>query len=240
MSRPFGVHGHRQARQSASRCAALCFIVVMAASGCSAPSREETDAIRIPIDLLPRVLVHAAAEELRPPELRCENPVRDEDWIALAEELRAADVALRDSSGGQGGMTSDAEITARLKLELETRGWPSPCALGDRASKQLWFVVQHTPDRALLDDSLGYFEEAASFGFVPYSQVATMRDRILMYAGEPQIYGTQFVCDVESGRWVRWELAEPDHLEDLRRRAGLIPGEWEERVMNHGRPPCGG
>ena len=240
MSRSSGVHGHRQDRNSPSRLTVLFSIVIMAVSGCSAPSREETDAIRIPIDLLPRVIIHAAAEEMRSPERRCENPVRDEDWIALAEELRSADMALRDGSGGQDAMSSDAEITARLKLELETRGWPSPCALGDRASKQLWYVVQHSPDRGFLEDSLGFFEEAASFGFVPYSQVATMRDRILMYAGEPQIYGTQFVCDPDSGMWVRWELAEPDQLEGLRKRAGLVPPAWEMRIMNHRRPPCGG
>ena len=119
------------------------------------------------------------------------------------------------------------------------RGWPHPCDLGDRATKQLWFVVQHSPDRALLSAGLDYFEDAAEYGFVPGSQIATMQDRVRMRAGEPQIYGTQYVCDPQTGLRVRWRTENEDGLDDRRRRAGLIAAAWELRIMNHDRAPCG-
>jgi len=194
---------------------------------------------QVPLDLWPRVLAHAAAEEMRPPERRCESETRDQDWLDLTERLRSEDRALRGGPPVEGGARSDAEITARLHSVLAERGWPDPCDLGDRAAKQLWFVVQHSPDSALLRQDIDFFEEAAAYGFTPYSQVATMRDRILMQAGEDQMYGTQYVCDDDTGRRVRWRVADAAGLDERRRRVGLIPAKWELRIMNHGRGPCG-
>lgn len=192
----------------------------------------------IPLRLLPGVLAHAAAEEMRTPDLRCESGERDPDWAELAAELRAHDYARRGGPPVDGQAMTDAEITARLRAEIDARGWPDPCRLGDRAAKQLWFVVQHSPDEALLRDGLAYFETAAAYGFVPRSQVATMHDRVLMRTGEPQIYGTQYLCDPHTGRRERWRTADPEGLDARRRQAGLIPADWEERILNHRGARC--
>ena len=218
--------------------AIMSVFILAVCAGCTAPADQVRSGPNVPLDLWPRVLAHAAAEELRAPEKRCEARTRDQDWVELAETLRAQDRALRGGPDVEGGAVSDAEITARLRTELEARGWPHPCDLGDRGSKDLWFVVQHSPDRALLRDGLDFFEDAAAYGFTPYSQVATMRDRILMQAGENQVFGTQYVCDIETGRRVRWPVADEAGLDDRRARAGLIPARWELRIMNHGRAPC--
>lgn len=213
--------------------------VLLAACGCAAPAEPSQSGPNVPLDLWPRVLAYAAAEELREPERRCPDRERDQAWLDLAEALRAEDRALRGGPTVEGGAASDAEITARLRAALDERGWPHPCDLGDRASKSLWFVVQHSPDRALLREGLDFFEEAGAYGFTPFSQVATMRDRILMGAGEDQVFGTQYVCDAETGRRVRWPVDDEAGLDERRRRAGLIPAAWELRIMNHRRAPCG-
>ena len=217
---------------------AVCSTTVLMA-GCSSDGEPRANGPNIPLDLWPRVLAHAAAEELRAPQRRCESDQRDETWLALADRLRAYDRGLRGGPVIEGAPQTDAEISALLHEAIAERGWPHPCDLGDRASKQLWFVIQHSPDRELLGEGLDFFEQAAAYGFVPASQVATLRDRIRMRAGEPQVYGTQYVCDPQSGRRVRWRTEDEAGLEDRRRRAGLIPAAWELRIMNHDRAPCG-
>lgn len=213
------------------------FIAAVCAA-CAAPADPARSGPQVPLDLWPRVLAHAAAEELRKPDRVCEARARDKAWIALSERLRASDRALRGGPPAEHGLASDAAITALLRAELDHRVWAEPCALGDRASKDLWFVVQHSPDRSLLREGLAFFESAAAYGFTPYSQVATMRDRTRMQAGEDQVFGTQYVCDGETGRRVRWPVEDEAGLDERRARAGLIPASWELRIMNHGRAPC--
>lgn len=216
----------------------LSALILLLISACSGSQDGRDAGPSIPLHLLPGVLAHAAAEEMRTPDLQCENGERDPDWAALAAELRAHDYARRGGPPVDGQAMTDAEITARLRAEIDVRGWPDPCRLGDRAAKQLWFVVQHSPDEALLRDGLAYFETAAAYGFVPRSQVATMHDRVLMRAGEPQIYGTQYLCDPHTGRRERWRTADPEGLDARRRQAGLIPADWEERILNHRGASC--
>lgn len=213
-------------------------LVSVLAACCAGPAHAQAGGPNIPLDLWPRVLAHAAAEELRPPRRRCESDERDGEWVALAARLRGYDHALRGGPAVEGAPQTDAEISALLRDALAERGWPDPCELGDRASKQLWFVVQHTPDPDLLNASAAFFEAAADYGFIPGSQLATLRDRVLMRAGEPQIYGTQYVCDPDAGQRMRWATQDEDGLEERRRRAGLIPARWELRIMNHNRAPC--
>ncbi|MCR9128926.1 MAG: hypothetical protein NXI12_05345 [Alphaproteobacteria bacterium] len=226
--------------RTALSCGFTVFSAAVLAAGCSGARETASDGPNIPLDLLPRVLAHAAAEELREPQERCESDQRDETWLALADRLRAYDRALRGGPGVEDAPQTDAEISALLQDAVAERGWPHPCDLGDRASKQLWLVVQHSPDRELLGEGLDYFEQAAAYGFVPASQVVTLRDRIRMRAGEPQVYGTQYLCDPQTGRRVRWRTEDADGLAERRRRAGLIPASWELRIMNHHRAPCGG
>lgn len=212
-------------------------LIFAVSGGCAAEPTKDTGP-NVPLDLWPRVLAYAAAEELREPERRCMDRERDQAWLDLTEALRAEDRALRGGPAVEGGALSDAEITARLRAALDQRGWPHPCDLGDRASKSLWFVIQHSSDRALLREGLDFFEEAGAYGFTPSSQVATMRDRIRMQAGEDQVCGTQYVCDAETGKRVRWPIEDEAGLDERRRRAGLIPAAWERRIMNHRRAPC--
>ncbi len=181
-------------------------------SGCAGPSHAQAGGPNVPLDLWPRVLAHAAAEELRPPRRRCESDERDGEWVALAARLRGYDHALRGRPAVEGAPQTDAEISALLRDALAERGWPEPCDLGDQASKQLWFVVQHTPVPESLNASATFFEAAADYGFIPGSQLATLRDRVLMRAGEPQIYGTQYVCDPDAGRRVGWATQDEDGL----------------------------
>jgi hypothetical protein len=96
------------------RCAVTVSLAAFMAVGCGGARETRSDGPNIPLDLWPRVLAHAAAEELREPEERCESDRRDETWLALAGRLRAYDRALRGGPIVEGGPQTDAEITALL------------------------------------------------------------------------------------------------------------------------------
>jgi hypothetical protein len=52
---------------------------------------------------------------------------------------------------------------------------------------------------------------------------AYLEDRIAMYEGRPQRFGTQWIDDSRDGRARPWKLAEPNRVNELRAEAGLGP-----------------
>lgn len=65
-----------------------------------------------------------------------------------------------------------------------------PDGLTEKAREALFLVVQHS-DVEHQCKYIDLFDAAAKKGLVARADVATMRDRILMHEGRPQIYGTQ-------------------------------------------------
>lgn len=83
---------------------------------------------------------------------------------------------------------TDSRCRAIVFPILDSVGIPD--GLTEKAREALFLVVQHSDvehQRKYID----LFDAAAKKGLVARADVATMRDRILMYEGRPQIYGTQ-------------------------------------------------
>jgi len=75
--------------------------------------------------------------------------------------------------------------------------------------------------------SLSLLKRAAAEREVPKWQVAMMEDRIRMYEGRPQVYGTQFQPD-ENGELVPYVIEDPSNVNDRRHAVGL--NTLEERI----------
>jgi hypothetical protein len=58
---------------------------------------------------------------------------------------------------------------------------------------------------------------------VPAWQAAYLEDRIALFEGRPQRFGTQTVDDPRDGRSRPWALADPEHIGELRASVGLEP-----------------
>jgi hypothetical protein len=69
--------------------------------------------------------------------------------------------------------------------------------------------------------------QAASENEAPRWQLAMMEDRIRMYEGKPQRYGTQFQPD-KNGAFVPYTIENPENVNDRRRAVGL--NTLEERI----------
>jgi hypothetical protein len=138
------------------------------------------------------------------------HPDRDggmaEQELGAAEHLRAVDAA----------------NTARMKTIIAARGWPGRSLVGKDGAQAAWLLVQHADhDPAFQRACLEQLGQAVQAGEADARHHAYLTDRVLLAEGDQQLYGTQFL--LASGRWQPRPLADPDHVDDRRRRVGLEP-----------------
>jgi Family of unknown function (DUF6624) len=123
--------------------------------------------------------------------LRNELVQMDEHDQAVRAEL-AADGSLFQGYHPRMAAVHDANA-ARLRAIIRENGWPTEHIVGADGARAAWRIAQHSinhPDfmrecRTLLD-------QASAKGEVPRSQFAYIDDRIRVYEGLPQRYGTQW------------------------------------------------
>jgi uncharacterized protein (DUF952 family) len=114
---------------------------------------------------------------------------------------------------------------ARLRELIAEHGWPGRGIAGEDGSSAAWTIAQHAigePD--FQRRVLPLLEQAAARGEVPAWQPAYLVDRVRMFEGWPQLYGTQMAPDLE-GQMAVWPIAQVATLDERRRRVGLPPFE---------------
>jgi hypothetical protein len=132
---------------------------------------------------------------------------------------------------------------ARLDAIIATHGWPGRRLVGEEGARAAWLILQHAiaqPDfqrRGLL-----LLQYAANRGDVPLDEVAMLEDRVRVFEGRPQKYGTQYDWD-ERGELSPHPIDDAEAVDDRRRALGLTPMEENTRRMregaareDHGRP----
>ena len=141
-----------------------------------------------------------------------------------AEDLRARDALEREGRllhGYDPGMEAvHRHNAARLREIVATHGWPGRALAGEDGAEAAWLVAQHAigePD--FQRRCLGLLQEASACGDIPAWQPAYLLDRIRVFEGWPQVYGTQLdmLGDVPC------PIADELHVDDRRRSVGLAP-----------------
>lgn len=112
---------------------------------------------------------------------------------------------------------------ARLAEIVAAGGWPTERVVGVEGAAAAGLIAQHAigePDfqRACLVA----LQRASDRGEVPAWQPAMLEDRIRVFEGRPQRYGTQLEADDE-GRLHPHPIEEPEGVEERRRAVGLEP-----------------
>ncbi|MDB4883348.1 MAG: hypothetical protein JWL95_2114 [Gemmatimonadetes bacterium] len=110
---------------------------------------------------------------------------------------------------------------SRLAEILAAVGWPGESLVGVEGATAAGMIAQHAigePDfqRACLVA----LERAAARGEVPAWQPAMLEDRIRVFEGRLQRYGTQLDID-DDGRVHPHPIEDPDGVEERRRAVGL-------------------
>ncbi len=171
--------------------------------------------------------------------------------LALADELLAMiavddDTRARLAAAGElfdGYHPAMAAVhranAARLRAIIERDGWPGRGRVGVAAASAAWRIVQHAiGEPAFMRAMLPVLEDAAARGEVAAHEVAMLEDRIRVFEGRPQRYGTQYDWDDAGDALVpSVGIDAPGELEARRAAVGLPPMAWRRAPAPGERPP---
>jgi hypothetical protein len=151
--------------------------------------------------------------------------LRDELLAMEAEDERVRTELLKEGVLGDGYNPRMREVhernAARLKEVIAAHGWPGRSLVGQDGSHAAWRVVQHAiGDPSFQRSCLAAIEKSVTGGEAPLARLAFLMDRVRYFEGKPQIYGTQFDWD-ENGEMNPWQIEDPEHVDERRKRAGL-------------------
>jgi len=149
------------------------------------------------------------------------------ELIAMAntdDELRARLLDCGDLFGGYHPQMRalHERNAARLLAIVRAHGWPTIDRVGRKASESAWRIAQHSISRPDVMRAALASIEAAGEGLVEKRQLAYLEDRIAVFEGRPQRFGTQIDWD-DDGRLSPVSLADPARVDQLRASVGLSP-----------------
>jgi hypothetical protein len=145
--------------------------------------------------------------------------------------MRAEDIQVRDelvAANELGGPyvprmeTVHVKNAARLRDLIDQHGWPAADVAGEDGAEAAWFITQHAigePD--FQRRALELMNACVAQGRIPAWHAAYLEDRIAMYEGRPQRFGTQWIDDPRDGRTRPWKLAHAERVNELRAAVGL-------------------
>jgi len=154
--------------------------------------------------------------------------LRDELLAMRAEDLRVRQELL--DAGELGGAyvprmeAIHIKNAARLRELIREYGWPAEDIAGKNGAEAAWIITQHAigqPD--FQKHALRLLNECAAARRIPAWHAAYLEDRIAMYEGRPQRYGSQWFDDPRDGRTRPWNLRDPQRVDEFRASVGLPP-----------------
>lgn len=121
----------------------------------------------------------------------------------------------------------------RLKQIFKEIGFPTTELIGQDAMNGVFIMIQHSDgDKKWQKSQLSNIESAVKKGDLDGSHYAYLYDRIKVNNGEKQRYGTQIANVYYKDKSIKLEeLEEPEKLNEIRRKIGLMPIEIYERIV---------
>ena len=111
----------------------------------------------------------------------------------------------------------------RLKQIISEYGWPGRSKAGKEAAGAAWKIVQHAiGDPGFQRQCLELLRDAARRDDADPLQVAMLDDRIRVFEGRPQLYGTPYDGDA-NGQISPYPLEDAEHVDERRASVGLGP-----------------
>jgi hypothetical protein len=112
------------------------------------------------------------------------------------------------------------ENAALLEKFLDTYGWPVPSKWGKEVHDAAWLIGIHAVGQPkVLKRVFHYIEKLWQTKEVDGGNYARLYDRIALYEGRPQKYGTQLWTSPKG--WYAANLESPDKVDEWRASVGL-------------------
>ncbi|WP_316827328.1 DUF6624 domain-containing protein [Pedobacter miscanthi] len=99
-------------------------------------------------------------------------------------------------------------------------GWLSAEEIGEDANSTLFLVIQHA-DLKTQEKYLPIMRIAAKNKKLKASSLALLEDRIAMFQGRKQIYGSQVAWNMQTNKYTIMPMIDPDHIDTRRADIGL-------------------
>jgi hypothetical protein len=155
-----------------------------------------------------------------------------EDWRALLIEAAREDQRVRTELARSGalfnGYHPEMERVHLANADLLERaiaaiGWPTRSRVHDDGAGAAFMIAQHAISRPDLQRrALDYVLEAIPLGEANPLDAAYLSDRIAVFEGRGQIFGTQFDWNAD-GLLAPSPIADSANVEDRRASVGLPP-----------------
>jgi hypothetical protein len=145
--------------------------------------------------------------------------LRDELLAMRAEDLRVREELLIAGELGPAYSPRMEAVhrknAARLREIIAEHGWPDADLVGPEGTAAAYIIAQH---------SIGEpeFQRAVLALVKDKVHQAFLSDRIAMYEGRPQRYGTQALPSPD-GKHQRWTIEDPEHVNERRAAIGMDP-----------------
>ncbi len=170
-------------------------------------------------------------------------PELNEAWRQRLIEAAMLERGARDHAGHDADSLHPAIAAAHkaagemLNLAFDTIGWPGRSKVGDDAAAAVMLILQQTSAHpAVQRRALDLMLDAIPRGEAHTLDAAFLADRIAVFEGQGQTFGTQFDWD-ENGLLAPAPVREPHALNDRRASVGLPPIEDSIAEMRAQSPP---
>ncbi|MFZ3068710.1 MAG: DUF6624 domain-containing protein [Microgenomates group bacterium] len=109
----------------------------------------------------------------------------------------------------------------RIAKIIDQIGYPTISKVGKQASFNAWLIIQHHPQVEFQKKCLQLMENAEDD--VNPQNIAYLKDRVLMFSGKKQVYGTQLKQNEITNKMELYNVEDEAHLDDRRKQIGLEP-----------------
>lgn len=149
-----------------------------------------------------------------------------EGMVSEEQEVRKM---LMDSGGfnspGAGPIISkmmeiDSRNQAQLNLILEKYGWIGSSKIGEEAAGAFFFIIQHSNEE-MMSKWFPTLDSLSKLGEANPRYAAMMEDRLLMWQGKKQIYGTQASDFRPDKQMAIWPIVDPAGVNERRAKIGF-------------------
>jgi len=121
---------------------------------------------------------------------------------------------------------ADSSNLIQVESIIKKYGWLGYDKIGSQANTILFMVIQHS-NLLTQETYLPLMREAVKNGNAQAKSLALLEDRIALYKGKMQSYGSQIFWSKANNRYFILPLADPDNVDKRRAEVGLQPlGEY--------------